>query len=99
MKHEMKESLPKSWDKTKRVYEISYPSGKKEIWKDITARECLTKYENMDPFGNGLKLREIEGKELQLLKVIETGKNYFHIIQIFLIYRIPLVLNIIPKNE
>ena len=38
MKHEMKESLPKSWDKTKRVYEISYPSGKKEIWKDIT---CL----------------------------------------------------------
>ena len=75
MKHEMKESLPKSWDKTKRVYEILYPSGKKEIWKDITARECLTKYENMDPFGNGLKLREIEGKELKLLKVMETGKN------------------------
>ena len=47
MKHEMKESLPKSWDKTKRVYEISYPSGKKEIWKNITARECLTKYENI----------------------------------------------------
>jgi hypothetical protein len=77
MEHEMKESLPKSWDKTKRVYEISYPNGKKEIWKDITARECLTKYENMDPFTNGLKLREIEGKELQLLKVMETGKNRF----------------------
>ena len=46
MEHEMKESLPKSWDKTKRVYEIRYPSGKKEIWKNITARECLTKYEN-----------------------------------------------------
>ena len=75
MKHEMKESLPKSWDKTKRVYEISYPNGKKEIWKNITARDCLTKYENMDPFGNRLKLIEIEGKELQLLKVMETGKN------------------------
>ena len=79
----MKESLPKSWDKTKRVYEITYPSGKKEIWKDITARECLTKYENMDPFGNGLKLREIEGKELQLLKVMENGKNQYHIIENF----------------
>ena len=75
MEHEMKESLPKSWDKTKRVYEISYPNGKKEIWKNMTARECLTKYENMDPIGNGLKLREIEGKELQLLKVMETGKK------------------------
>ena len=74
MKHEMKESLPKSWDKTKRVYEISYPSGKREIWKDITARECLTKYENMDPHGKELKLREIEGKELQLLKVMENNK-------------------------
>jgi len=29
----------------------------------------------MDPFGNGLKLREIEGKELQLLKVMENGKK------------------------
>ena len=75
MEHEMKESLPKSWDKTKRVYEISYPNGKKEIWKNMTARECLTKYENMDPFRNGLKLREIEGKELQLLKVMESEKN------------------------
>ena len=45
----MNEGRPKSWDKTKRVYEISYPNGKKEIWKDITARECLTKYENMNP--------------------------------------------------
>ncbi len=75
MEHEMKDSLPKSWDKTKRVYEISYPNGKKEIWKNITARECLTKYENMYQFGNGLKLREIEGKELQLLKVMETEKK------------------------
>ena len=74
MEHEMKESLPKSWDKTKRVYEILYPNGKKEIWKNMTARERLTKYENMDPFGNGLKLREIEGKELQLLKVMESKK-------------------------
>ena len=75
MEHEMKESRPKSWDKTKRVYEISYPDGKKEIWKDVTARDCLTKYEGMDPYGNGLKLREIVGKELQLIKVIDSGKK------------------------
>ena len=75
MEHEMKQSLPKSWDKTKRVYEILYPNGKKEIWKNMTARECLTRYENMDPFGNGLKIREIEGKELQLLKVMEKEKK------------------------
>ena len=75
MEHEMKESLPKSWDSTKRVYEILYPNGKKEIWKNITARECLTKYENMDPFGNRLKLREIDGKELQLLKVMESERK------------------------
>ena len=72
MKHEMNDGRPKSWDKTKRVYEISYPNGKKLVWKDITARECLTKYENMDPRGKGLKLREIEGKELQLLKVMNS---------------------------
>ena len=55
----MNEGRPKTWDKTKRFYEISYANGKKEIWKDITARECLTKYENINPYGNGLKLREI----------------------------------------
>ena len=75
MEHEMKESLPKTWDKTKRVYEISYINGKKEIWKDITARECLTKYESMDPHRNGLKLREIIGKELKLLRVMDSGKK------------------------
>ena len=75
MEHEMKESLPKTWDKTKRVYEISYINGKKEIWKDITARECLTKYESMDPHGSGLKLREIIGKELKLLRVMDSGKK------------------------
>ncbi len=75
MKHEMKDGRPKSWDKTKRVYEIIYPDGKKEIWKDITARECLTKYENMDPHGKELKLREIEGKELQLFKVMDKNKQ------------------------
>ena len=75
MKHEMNEGRPKSWDKTKRVYEILYPNGKKEIWKNMTARDCLTKYENMDPFGNGLKLREIDGKELELLKVMDTEIN------------------------
>ena len=75
MEHEMKESLPKTWDKTKRVYEILYLNGKKEIWKDITARECLTKYESMDPHGNDLKLREIVGKELKLLRVMDSGKK------------------------
>ncbi len=70
----MNEGRPKSWDKTKRVYEISYPNGKKEIWKDITARECLTKYENMNPYGNRLKLREIVGKELKLQKIMESDK-------------------------
>ena len=74
MEHEMNEGRPKSWDKTKRVYEISYPNGKKEIWKDITARECLTKYENMNPYGNRLKLREIVGKELKLQKIMKSGK-------------------------
>ena len=75
MEHEMKESLPKSWDKTKRIYEISYPNGIKEVWKDLTARVCLTKYESMNPHGNRLKLREIVGKELQLLKIMESGKK------------------------
>ena len=70
----MNEGRPKSWDKTKRVYEISYPNGKKEIWKDITARECLTKYENMNPYGNRLKLREIVGKELKLQEIMESEK-------------------------
>jgi len=75
MQYEMNEGRPKTWDKTKRVYEISYSNGKKEIWKDITARECLTKYENMNPYDNGLKLREIIGKELQLLKVMDSRQK------------------------
>ena len=64
MEHEMKEGRPKTWDKTKRFYEILYPNRKKEVWKNITAREWLTKYENMNPYSNRLKLREIVGKEL-----------------------------------
>ena len=67
----MKEGAPKSWDKILRVYEIAWPDGKKEIWKDITARDCLTRYENMDPMGNGLQLREIVGKELQMQKIMD----------------------------
>tara|TARA_B100000989_G_scaffold93263_1_gene67651 strand:- start:29233 stop:29460 length:228 start_codon:yes stop_codon:yes gene_type:complete len=69
----MKEGAPKSWDKTPRTYEIAWPDGKKEIWKDIHARACLIKYESMDPGGKGLTLREITGKELQLLKVMSNG--------------------------
>ena len=41
MEHEMKESLPKTWDKTKRVYEISYINGKKEIWRFILVPSCF----------------------------------------------------------
>ena len=67
----MEEGSPKSWDKTLRRYEITWPNGKKEIWKNITARNCLTKYENMDPMNNGLKIREITGKELNLQKIME----------------------------
>jgi len=29
----------------------------------------------MDPYGNGLKLREIVGKELQLLKVMDSTEK------------------------
>ena len=75
MEHEMKEGRPITWDKAKRVYEISYSNGKKEVWKDITARECLTKYENMDPHGNRLQLREIVGKELQLINIMNSSKK------------------------
>ena len=71
----MTEGRPKTWDKTKRVYEIAHPNGKKEIWKNITARECLTKYENMNPYSNRLKLREIVGKELQLQKLMDIDKK------------------------
>ena len=28
MEHEMKEGLPKTWDKKKRFYEILFPNGK-----------------------------------------------------------------------
>lgn len=68
----MKDGSPKSWDKSLRRYEIIWPDGRKEIWKDITARDCLTRYENMDPMGNGLRLREIVGNELQLQKATES---------------------------
>ena len=71
----MTEGRPKTWDKTKRFYEISHPNGKKEIWREITARECLTKYENLNPYGNKLKLREIVGKELQLQKLMDADKK------------------------
>ena len=68
----MKEGAPKSWDKTPRTYEVTWPDGKKEIWKDINARNCLTKYESMDPGGQGLMIREIVGKELQLQKIMDS---------------------------
>ena len=69
----MKDGRSKVWDKTPRYYEIKWPDCNKEIRKDINVRDCLTKYETMDPHGNGLALREILGKELQLLKVMNNG--------------------------
>ena len=71
----MKDGSSKAWDKTPRTYEIKWPDGKKELWKNVTARDCLTKYENMDPYGNGLELREIVGKELQLQKIMNNDKK------------------------
>ena len=71
----MKDGSSKAWDKTPRSYEIKWPDGKKEIWKDINARDCLTKYENMNPYGNGLELREIVGKELQLQKIMNNDEK------------------------
>ena len=67
----MKDGSCKAWDKTPRTYEIKWPDGKKELWKDITARNCITKYESMDPYGNGLELREIVGKELQIQQIMD----------------------------
>jgi len=69
----MTDGSPKSWDQKKRTYEITYPLGEKVIWKDLTARECLTKYDAHNAINDyKCKLREIEGKELQLLKVKDT---------------------------
>ena len=66
----MKEGSPKSWDKKLRTYEITYPEGKKVLWKDITARDCLTKYEGHNSmYNHKCQLRELGGKELQLLKI------------------------------
>lgn len=69
----MTDGAPKSWDKKKRTYEITYPLGEKAIWKDMTARECLTKYDAHNAINDyKCKIREIEGKELQLLKIKDT---------------------------
>ena len=31
MEHEMRDGRPKTWDKTKRFYEISFPNGKRNL--------------------------------------------------------------------
>jgi len=67
----MKDGSPKSWDKTPRSYEIKWPDGKKETWKDINAGDCVTEYESMDAEENELELREIVGKELKLKKIMD----------------------------
>lgn len=68
----MTDGYPKSWDKKLRVYEVTYPSGQKVLWKDITARDCLTRYEGHNSmYDYKCQLRELGGKELQLMKVME----------------------------
>ena len=37
----------------------------------MKSRDCLTKYESMDPYGNRLELREIVGKELQMQQIMD----------------------------
>ena len=71
----MKTNRPKFWDRSERTYEIKWPDGKKELWKDITITDCLTKYNNMGAFELGLEIREIVGKELQMQKVMDKRKK------------------------
>ena len=67
----MTDGAPKSWDKTLRVYEVTYPSGQKVMWKNYTARDALTKYDAHNSMYNyELKIREVGGKELQLQKIM-----------------------------
>ena len=67
----MKQGAPKSWDKTMRFYEVTYPSGQKVVWKNYTARDALTKYDGHNSMYNyELQIREITGQELQKLKVM-----------------------------
>ena len=40
----MKDGSSKVWDKTPRSYEIKWPDGKKEIWKDITPARNHSKH-------------------------------------------------------
>ena len=68
----MTEGYPKSWDKTLRTYEITCSQGKKILWKDVTARDCLTRYDLFNAENNHqCQLREIVGKELQLQKITD----------------------------
>jgi len=68
----MTDGSPKSWDKKLRTYEVTYPSGQKVFWKDYTARDALTKYDGHNSMYNyELKIREIEGKELALKKIMD----------------------------
>ena len=71
MKTAMRTGKPKVWDKQKRTYEIKWPDGKRELWKKITIRECLTKYYNMGAQGLGLEIREVVGKELKLQEIMD----------------------------
>jgi hypothetical protein len=65
MKTAMNTGKPKVWDKQKRTYE------KRELWKKITIRECLTKYYNMGAQELGLEIREVVGKELKLQEIMD----------------------------
>ena len=60
MKTEMPTDVrPRFWDRSKRKYQITYPDGTTDIWENITISQCLTKYNNLSPYDNGLQLLEI----------------------------------------
>lgn len=68
----MTNSRPKFWERVGRYYEVTYPSGQKVTWSNITITDCLTKYNGHNSmYDNQLQIREIIGKELALLKVKE----------------------------
>ena len=64
-----------------RVSDTRYPNTYCEViqqgptrpsWKDITARDCLTRYEGHNSmYDYKCQLRELGGKELQMMKVMD----------------------------
>ena len=80
MEYEMKEGRPKTWDKTKRFYEISHPNGKKEIWKDIRKDHKIDRHNailNLVCAGIELKEeREIVDKQIREEEAMFRSEAY-----------------------